>query len=135
MLNKFKKPFHSNQDCHRRDNFLSGPRTVCSNTRKKAEVNFQLKILYSYRRINQLVKYQRFRTFSSNFEMEPVQQMNVKKEKPKVFIDGKEYRDELNLKAFKKKEKKAKEVILAREKKPEGYYPEFFFLQTFHFLN
>jgi alkylated DNA repair protein alkB family protein 8 len=49
----------------------------------------------------------------------PQQQLNIKKEKPKLFIEGKEYRDDLNLKAFKKKEKKAKEVILAREKKSE----------------
>lgn len=52
----------------------------------------------------------------------PVQQQpNIKKEKPKIIIDGKEYRDDLNLKAFKKKERKAKEVILTREKKPEGF--------------
>lgn len=43
-----------------------------------------------------------------------------KKQQPKFLFDGREYRDDSKLKAYLKKERKAKEVILAREKRPAG---------------
>jgi hypothetical protein len=43
-----------------------------------------------------------------------------KKQQPKFSFDGHDYRDDSNLKAYLKKERKGKEVIVTREKRTEG---------------